>query len=137
MRDTWWPSVDTPAAAHKTSRHGFWAAVINMLLTATVFVIALGGGNMRGLPLTQDMALLSGIELVLFLPIAWGLWRHVPAAAVAAPVIYLASEAAAWLWLNLKPDTFAILLVCCFVLFFTHGVRGSLAMSRFGRSAAN
>jgi hypothetical protein len=130
-RDTWWPAVDTPATASKTSRHGFWAAVINILLTGTVFVIALGGGQLRGAPLTIDMVYLSGAELALFVPIAWGLWRHMPVAAIAALLIYAASEVAAWTWLNLKPDIFAILLVICFVLFFTHGVRGSLALSRF------
>lgn len=135
MRDTWWPAADTPAAAHKTSRHGFWAAVINIGLTATVFVIALGGGNLRGMPLTQDMAILSGAELALFVPIAWGLWRHMPVAAIAALAIYAASEVAAWTWLNLKPDIFAMLLVFCFVLFFAHGVRGSLAVQRFQRGA--
>lgn len=134
MRDTWWPRVNTPAEAARASRHGFWAAVINVILTATIFFIALGGGNLRGIPLTQDAAILSGIEAALFLPIAWGLWRHSWIAAAAALVFYCASEVAAGLWLKIWPDTFATLLVVCFLVFFTHGLRGSFALSRMARA---
>ena len=127
-----WPITD-PAEATRASRHGFWASIFNMLLTATVFVLALSGGNLLGRPLSDEMAMVTGIELALFVPIAWGLWRHIFIAAVAALVIYLASEALAWGWLGLRPDIFSMIVVACFALFLADGVRGTLALAKISR----
>lgn len=127
-----WPLTD-PEAAVRASRHGFWAAVFNIGLTATVFVLALSGGNLHGRPLTQEMALVTGVELALFLPIAWGMWRHSPLAAVAGFTVYIASEALAWGWLGLRPDYFSMIVLVCFSLFFADGIRGTVALARLGR----
>ena len=127
-----WPITD-PVAAARASRHGFWAAVFNLGLTATVFGLALAGGNLHGRPLSQEMALVTGVELALFLPIAWGLWRHNPFAAAAAFVVYLASEALAWGWQGLRPDVFSLIVLACFTLFFADGIRGTLALARLSR----
>ena len=128
-----WPLTD-PEAAVRASRHGFWAAVFNIGLTATVFVLALSGGNLHGRALTEEMAMVTGVELALFLPIAWGLWRHSALAAAAALVVYLASEALAWGWQGIRPDVFSMIVVACFTLFFADGVRGTVALARLARS---
>ena len=127
-----WP-MSGPEAATRASRHGFWAAVFNIGLTATVFVLALGGGNLHGQTLTREMAIVTGVELALFLPIVWGLWRHSFLAAASAFIIYVASEALAWGWLGFRPDYFSMIVLVCFTLFLADGIRGTLALQRLSR----
>lgn len=134
IRETWWPPVSTPEAALRVARYGFWAAVINVILAAALVVVLLSGGAVRGLAVSDSLLYWAIAEAVVFVVLAWGLYRCSVAAAIAALIIFSASKVLGWAVVVKEPSITALLIAALFLLFYIHGVRGCLALARFAKA---
>lgn len=135
IRETWWPPVGTEEDARKTARYGFWAAVINVLLTGFLAALLLMGG--RDNPLAADPNLLWWAlgDAVVFVAVATGLFFYSRVAAVAGLLLFAGSKAFGWILLSQAPQVGALLIAALFLIFYIHGVRGCFALARFRRAA--
>lgn len=134
IRETWWPSVDTAESAAKVARYGFWAVVINVILAALLVVVLLSGGGVRDIGDSKALLPWAIGEFLLFLPLAWGLYRYALLAAWLALAAFVASKLLGWALLVQTPSPTALLIAALFLMFYVHGVRGCQALARLRRA---
>lgn len=125
-----WPEVSTYEQARSVARFGFWAAVLNVLLTGMLVWV------MNRDEATTDPAMLywAIADMAVFVPIAVGLFFFSRVAAIAGFVLFAASKAFGWFYLSPEPNQPALIIAALFLLFYLHGIRGTVAMARY-RSA--
>lgn len=130
IRETWWPPVDDAESARKTARYGFWAAVINILLTGFLIVVLLVGGTKNPLGAQPNLLWWAAGDLAIFAAVAAGLFVYSRIAAAAGLLLFVASKVFGWILLSQTPQVGALLIAALFVIFYIHGVRGTFALAR-------
>jgi hypothetical protein len=135
IRETWWPPIVDEESARKTARYGFWAAVINVLLTGFLIAVLLVGGAKSPLGTQPGLLWWAVADFAVFAAVAAGLYVYSRIAALAGLLLFVASKAYGWLLVSQTPEVGALLIAALFVIFYIHGVRGTFARARW-RAAA-
>jgi hypothetical protein len=119
------PPVTTLAEAKKTSRQGYWAALIVAGMTTALTIAAIStGGSVLDLPIDAW----SFIDVGIFVAVAVGIYRHSRIAAVAGLVVYLLGQV--YLWTTMGPQGGGWLVGILITLSFINGIRGTFAYHR-------
>jgi len=124
-----WPTVNTTEAAAWATKQAFWAALLCAVLTGGFALLGAAGVGFAQALGFDASALLDG---VIFGVIAFGLWRRSRAAAWAGLVLYVAERACMWSQIGIKNPVIAAI----FILAFVGGVRGTSALYRMKKTAA-
>ncbi len=135
IRETWWPPIESEEDARKTARYGFWAAVINVLMTGFLAAILLMGGRNNPLGAEPNLLWWALGDAVVFVAVAAGLYVYSRLAAVAGLLLFVGSKVFGWILLSQAPQVGALLIAALFLIFYIHGVRGCFALARFRRVA--
>lgn len=130
IRETWWPPITDAESARKTARYGFWAAAINVILSAFLIVMLLVGSEKGTLGGQPNLIWWALADLVVFVAVAAGLYVYSRIAALAGLLLFVGSKIFGWVLISQTPQVGALLIAALFVIFYIHGVRGTFALPR-------
>jgi hypothetical protein len=122
----WWPQISTIEGAKRAAQGGATAALIVALVTLAFTLYAVYQSPIL------NLSAWSFADVVIFLAIAFGIWRLSRTAAILGLAFYLAEQATQWASSAPKNPVMTVL----FILYFTHGIRGTFAIHKLKRSAA-
>lgn len=113
-----WPTIFDSITAQKASRQGFWAAIFNAIVTAVM--IFLGSFN-----------LFSLVDIVIFVVIAFGIYKMYRTASVAGLCLYILERIDSWLSYGFPNTTIRAATFIIITLMFINSIRGTFAYYKY------
>jgi hypothetical protein len=128
---SFWSPVTTIAQARKVARQGCWTALLVAGITAAFAIASIA---LEDAALDLPINAWSFVDVVIFLAIAWGIYRLSRIAAVLGLVVYGLGQVL--MWIAIGPQLEGIWLLTLIVFGFINGIRGTFTYHRLRREEA-
>lgn len=125
--DWFWPKITGLESARRAARQGVWAAMITVVTTSVVVMLA-----HAGVPI-YDVGIDALVDAAVFLIIAWGIHRMSRTAAVGGLGLYLFEQIHMWS----KHGPRGLPLVAFLALMYLNAIRGAFQYHKILHSRLN
>jgi hypothetical protein len=134
-RNGLWPPIEDLHGAKRCARHGFWAALVSATLSAVLFGLLLAGGGPKQAASAPNLVWWAGADLLIMALISLGLWYYSRLAALLGVIFFVGSKITGWVLISSEVKTSALIIAALFTWFFILGLRGTIAVAKFGGDA--